>query len=269
MATTKVSVVMPNYNCEKYIWEAIESILNQSFTDFEFIIIDDGSTDSSWEIIQGYASRDERIVAVKNEENLGVTKTRNKLLKLVKTEYVAMSDSDDIAEIEWLKRIYTKISSDEKLWVVWTNFNIIDSKSVVTGERIFPHTNEECKESIWYRNPFWQNTVIIKMNTIKDVWDYDESYKNTEDLNLWVRIWSKYDFYNIQEKLVKYRIHWENTILKQQKLMIQNTLKVRRNAVKLWYNMPLKWKVFYAWTWCMQFVPSKIVLWIFNLIRKS
>lgn len=66
----RVSVIMPNYNCEKYIAEAIESILNQTFTDFEFIIIDDGSTDNSWNIIQEYAKKDDRIIAIKNEKNL-------------------------------------------------------------------------------------------------------------------------------------------------------------------------------------------------------
>ena len=74
----KVSVVMPNYNCENYITESIESILNQSFRDFEFIIIDDASTDNSWGIIQEYAKKDNRIVAVKNEENLKICKTLNK-----------------------------------------------------------------------------------------------------------------------------------------------------------------------------------------------
>lgn len=66
----KVSVLMPNYNCEKYIAQAIESILDQSFTDFEFIIIDDGSTDKSWEIIEEYAKKDPRIVAMRNEKNI-------------------------------------------------------------------------------------------------------------------------------------------------------------------------------------------------------
>jgi glycosyltransferase involved in cell wall biosynthesis len=78
MNPPKVSVLMPNYNCEKYLPEAIESILSQSFTDFEFIIIDDGSTDKSWEIIQKYAEKDERIIAIKNKENLKICKTLNK-----------------------------------------------------------------------------------------------------------------------------------------------------------------------------------------------
>lgn len=93
----KVSVLMPNYNCEKYLPEGIESILNQSFRDFEFIIVDDGSSDRSWEIIQEYAAQDERIIAVKNEENLGISGNRNKLLSLAKGKYIVWQDSDDIS----------------------------------------------------------------------------------------------------------------------------------------------------------------------------
>ena len=84
MKSPKVSVLMPNYNCQAYLPEAIESILNQSFTDFEFIIIDDGSTDRSWEIIQDYANKDKRIVAIKNEKNIGISAGRNKLLEHAK-----------------------------------------------------------------------------------------------------------------------------------------------------------------------------------------
>lgn len=82
--TPKVSVLMPNYNCEKYIAEAIESILNQSFTDFEFIIIDDASTDKSWKIIQEYAKKDARIVALRNIENLKICRTLNKGIEIAK-----------------------------------------------------------------------------------------------------------------------------------------------------------------------------------------
>ncbi len=80
----KVSVLMPNYNCERYITEAIESILNQSFTDFEFIIIDDASIDRSWQIIQEYTKRDKRIVVMRNEENMKICKTLNKGIEIAK-----------------------------------------------------------------------------------------------------------------------------------------------------------------------------------------
>jgi len=264
----KISVVMPNYNCEKYLPEAIESILNQTFTDFEFIIVDDGSTDKSWEIIQEYAKKDDRIIAIKNEKNLKICKTLNKWLELVRWKYIARMDSDDIAEKEWLDKVYNKIISNSELWLVGSNFIIIDKFWKKMWEKQFPETDKECKNAIWFRNPFAHNTIIFRKKCFEDFWWYDEKYLYAEDLELWIRFWQKYKFYNIQENLVRYRVFWWNSILKKQKLMIQNTLKARKKAVKLWYKMSLKWKIFYFWTWFMQFLPPRFVLWLFNKINK-
>ena len=93
----KVSVVMSVHNGSHYLHEAVESILNQTFTDFEFITIDDFSTDSSWEILTKYADQDQRIKLFKNEENLGLTKSLNKGLKLAQGDYIARQDADDVS----------------------------------------------------------------------------------------------------------------------------------------------------------------------------
>lgn len=260
----KVSVLMPNYNCERYITEAIESILNQSFTDFEFIIIDDASIDRSWQIIQEYTKRDKRIVVMRNEENMKICKTLNKGIEIAKWEYIARMDSDDIANDDWLQKVFERISSDKTLWLCWANFNFINSLGEKTWEKKFPQTDKECRDAIWFRNPFAHNTVIIPKRVLEEVWWYDDDFVYAEDLELWIRIWAKYKFFNIQENLVQYRISWENSILKKQRLMIQNTLKARRKALKLWYKIWLKGYIFYLGTWCMKFFPPKIVLWIFN-----
>lgn len=84
MKTPKISVLMPNYNCEKYLREAIESILHQTFADFEFIIIDDASTDNSWEIIHEYTKKDPRIIAIKNAENQRICKTLNRGIEIAR-----------------------------------------------------------------------------------------------------------------------------------------------------------------------------------------
>ena len=93
----KVSVIMPVYNTEKYLPEAISSILNQDFLDFEFIILDDFSTDNSWEIIQEFAKKDERIRVFKNTENKWISFCRNRLVELANTEFLCNQDSDDIS----------------------------------------------------------------------------------------------------------------------------------------------------------------------------
>ena len=97
-----LTVLMPVYNSEKYLAEAIESILSQSYTDFEFLIINDGSTDRSETIIKSY--NDKRIIYIKNKSNLGLIKTLNKGISLVKTKYLARMDSDDKSHPERLKK---------------------------------------------------------------------------------------------------------------------------------------------------------------------
>mgnify|MGYP001335336150 FL=1 len=102
----KVSVVMPVYNTETFVREAIESILNQTFKDFEFIIIDDCSTDRSWDIIEEYSKTDARIIIGRNEKNMGISYTRNKLIELATTNYIASQDSDDISKLYRLEKEY-------------------------------------------------------------------------------------------------------------------------------------------------------------------
>ena len=97
MHQPKVSVVMSAYNGERYLREAVESILNQTFNDFEFIIIDDGSTNSTGQILSSYAAQDPRIVLIRNRENIGLTKSLNKGLALARGEYIARMDADDVS----------------------------------------------------------------------------------------------------------------------------------------------------------------------------
>lgn len=266
MKTPKISVIMPNYNCWKYLAEAIESILNQSFTDFEFIIIDDGSTDDSWEVIQKYAKTDKRIKALRNEKNMHIVYSRNRALQLSNWEYIAFLDSDDSAYPERFQAQldFMELPENSDIGMCGTNIDIINSESVKTWEKKFPETNQQCRDSIWYRNPFGQNTVLIRKECFDKVWLYDDEYRNAEDLDMWIRIGEHYKLYNIQKNLSTYRIFEHNSIMKQQKLMIRSALKARRNAMKLGYKMPLKWVVFYIGTWCMQFFPPKFVLWLFN-----
>ena len=263
----KVSVLMPNYNAWKYISEAIQGILSQTFTDFEFIIIDDCSTDNSWEIIQEFAKKDERIVAMRNDENLKICKTLNKGLELAKWEYIARMDSDDVAMDIWLENVYQKISQNEKIGVCGSNFWIIDSNGKILKEKTFPETEKEAKNAIWLRNPFSHPSVIFRKSCYEEFGWYDDNFLYAEDLELWIRYGQKYEFYNIQKNLVKYRIFGENSILKKQKQMIKNTLLARKKAKKLGYKMNLKARFYYFGTWCMQFLPPKFVLWLFNKLQ--
>ena len=117
---------MPVYNTKQWVWEAIESILNQTFEDFEFIIIDDYSTDGSYEICKEYEKRDKRIKLYRNDKNEWLCYTRNRLISLTSTDYIASQDSDDISKKDRLESEYMFLSKNTKYSVVWWDCEIIN-----------------------------------------------------------------------------------------------------------------------------------------------
>lgn len=130
--TILVSVIMPVFNTKKYLPEAIESILNQSLKDFEFIIVDDFSNDWSYEICEKYAKKDKRIKLYKNKKNMWISFTRNRLIELTTTNYIASQDSDDISELNRLKLEYDFLENNTDYWVVsWNNIIINEESNVI------------------------------------------------------------------------------------------------------------------------------------------
>ncbi len=200
----KVSVIIPTYNCAKYIGEAIDSVLAQTFTDWELIIVDDGSTDNTKEVIAPYL-KDERIRYV-YQENRGVSSARNKGLDLANGEYVAFLDADDV----WFENnLEDKIFAMEKY-----GFDVIFSDYVfeTTNERVIFLQNrlpkdwhkkysDKCLEDNFfalgenfillcfeYFHPIHTNMVVLKRDIFKVFGSFDEGFKIGEDVDMWHRI---------------------------------------------------------------------------------
>ena len=271
MNNPKISVVMPNYNCEAFLPEAIESILNQTFENFEFIIIDDGSTDNSWEIIKKYSQEDSRIIALRNEKNLRICETLNRGIKISKGKYIARMDSDDIALHDWLSTQFQFMedSNNLKIGVCGANFFIINAKGEIVGKKTFPETNQQCREAFWFRNPFGHNTVLIRKECFNEFGFYDENFIYAEDLELWMRFGQKYELHNSQAYLLKYRIFGGNSMLTRQKQMVKSTLKARKKAgCDYGYKISIKGRIFFFLTWLVQFLPPTFVFYVFNFFKK-
>lgn len=201
----KISVVMPVYNGEKYLREAIDSILNQTFTDFEFIIINDASKDRTEEIIMSYA--DDRIVYLKNEQNLGVAGTLNRGLEVAKGEYIARIDADDIAVPE-------RFSKQVKYMDKHSNVGVLGSDIIIFGEGLedreytFSHKKEDAKAGLFFKSSIAHPTVMLRCSILKDnSLKYTEKYNGFEDFALWWNIAKYGDIVVIPECLVKYRQH--------------------------------------------------------------
>lgn len=200
----KVSVVMPAYNAEVYIRKAIDSILSQTFTDFEFIIIDDGSTDATAEIVQHY--KDGRIKFCSNKQNIGVAATLNHGLELSCGEYIARMDADDISLPERFEKQVAYLDEHQDVAVLGTDIELF-SDSGILEKRVVSHESDKIKEELFFSCSLAHPSVMMRRNMIADLGGYDIEYNGMEDYELWIRVAEKHKISALSEILLRYRIH--------------------------------------------------------------
>ena len=199
---TLVSVVMSVYNAEKYLNEAIESILKQTFEDFEFIIINDGSTDSSLKIIKSY--KDDRIVVI-DQENKGLARALNNGIKQSKSDYILRMDADDISLPERIKKQYSFLKKNPDYIAVGSNAIIIDAMGN------YVHTSHQCTSDTKAKEklpvtPFMHSSVMFKKKPFIMAGEYCEDMIKAQDTVLFNRMAKYGKFLNIDDVLIKYRI---------------------------------------------------------------
>ncbi len=223
-----VSVVMPVFNGEKFLKMAIESILNQTYTDFEFVIINDGSTDTSAEIVKSYS--DNRIRFLENEGNKGIFYTRNRLFEEAKGKYIAILDCDDYAEPTRLEKQVNFLDKNNEFGLVGSWITLIDEENTVKGAWNLEYRPERIPAKLLFFNQFAQSSIMMRKQ-FADL-KYREEYPPVEDYDLWVRISYKTRVTNLAESLVKYRIHDQNISHTQAEKAEKNVLKIYKNQLK-------------------------------------
>lgn len=207
----KVSIIIPTHNREAFIREAIDSVLAQSFADWEIIIIDDASTDKTESIVSEYVTKDSRIKYYKNEENLGIARTRNKGLKIAKGIYIAPLDSDDIwMDKEKLKKQVEFLDTNQDYALLGGGIMHIDKESKLVKKVLFPVYDSVIRNIILQFNPFAQSTLLFRKDVALELGGYSTEYKICDDYDLWLRIGIKHKFTNIPQVLSGYRIHGGN-----------------------------------------------------------
>lgn len=224
----KISVLMPVYNGERYVKEAINSILKQTFKDFELIIIDDGSIDGSVEIIKSYCN-DKRIRLIKNEKNLGLKETRNRLVAESKGQYLAMMDCDDVSLPKRFEKQYDFLESNSEYGMVGAWVSIINKNGKSTGEIWkFPSNSDEITASLLFENCFAHSAVIIR----KSIFPEDGyRYNTAEDYDLWARISFNNKICNLKEVLILYRIHQNSDSYRQ--AILTNATQKKDSEIRL------------------------------------
>ncbi|MGL5764479.1 MAG: glycosyltransferase family 2 protein [Sarcina sp.] len=204
--TVKVSVVMSVYNGEKFLKEAIDSILKQTFKDFEFLIINDGSTDKSLEILNSYS--DKRIRMLDNDGNKGLIYSLNRGLKEAKGEYIARMDADDIAMSDRFAKQVEFLDNNKDVNLVGSSIECIFEGLPFVKKLVKATTDYEfIKVKAIFESTFYHPTVMFRKSIIDEYnLVYDERYKHAEDYGLWNNMMLKGKVSNIEEPLLNYRI---------------------------------------------------------------
>lgn len=224
----KITVLMPVYNCALYVGEAIDSILNQTFTDFEFLIIDDASTDETVSIINTYT--DHRINLIEKPKNTGYTNSLNYGLSIARGEYIARMDGDDISLPERFAKQVAFMDLHSKVVVCGTTYSIIDSKVI----KHVPISHEDIKVQLLQKNSFGHPTVMLRKTVLDDnSIIYDTTKEPAEDYDLWVRLLAYGEFYNLSEVLLKYRVHDTQVSVNRAKQKFDNYYKIKKQILKL------------------------------------
>jgi glycosyltransferase involved in cell wall biosynthesis len=196
---------MTVYNAGPFLEPSIRSILGQSFRDFEFLIVDDCSTDGSAERVES-AAKDPRVKAIRSAHNRGQTPCLNSGLGLARGRWIARHDADDLAHPDRLKLQYQAAEQTPEIVLLGTNGRIINEEDKVVGLLDAPLSPEGIAWSAPFLNPFMHTSVMFRADVIRDEFGgYDQSYRIAQDYELWTRVIAKYRCANLPQRLIDYR----------------------------------------------------------------
>lgn len=265
-----ISVIMPVYNAAKYLPLSIKSILNQSFKNYELIIIDDGSTDKSLEIIKKYAKKDNRIIFLKNNLNEKICKTLNRGLEMAKGKYIARMDADDWCYPDRLEKQFKFMELHPEVVISGGAMEVCDIRMKTLGVRNYGLNDKDIRNKIFLYSPFCHATTISRSTVLKFE-KYNEYLYDSEDYDLYFRLGFKGKFANLPDVLYKMRINDKGVSLVRSSRQELLVLFIRVKAVlEYGYPMTLWDKIYFViQILSLYIVPSKVKFFIFNLFRNT
>jgi glycosyltransferase involved in cell wall biosynthesis len=224
MTTVPLSVVMTVFNGASQIGETLDSILAQTFTDFELLINDDGSQDSTWDVLSRYAARDERIRLIRNELNCGITRSMNKLFAMAHGDLITRHDADDISLPDRFARQVMYMEQHAEIGLVSSQVLMIDATGAPLDLKYFTDATEDqtLQAQLLVNNCFCQGSVMFRKRCLEVVGNYDESLDSAEDYDLWLRLAEVTRLARLPEYLYKYRVHAASISSVKRGLQLQN-----------------------------------------------
>jgi Glycosyl transferase family 2 len=197
---------MSVHNGERFLREAVESVLAQTLADIELIVVDDGSTDSTAQILAAYAAQDSRL-AVHRQSNQGSTLAATRAFALARAPLVAILDADDVAMPDRLERQHLFLTEHEKVAVVGGAVNFVDENGSTFAEVQYPRADAAIRESFEVTTPLANSAAMVRRNAYEHVGGYRSIFVMSHDLDMWLRLADSYELANLPEAVVRYRIH--------------------------------------------------------------
>jgi len=220
----KVSIILPTYNRCHFLLQAIESVLNQTFKDFELIIINDGSTDETKEFLK--TIKDRRVVII-NQKNAGLTKSLNKGLKIAKGEFIARIDDDDVwIDSKKLEKQIDFLTTHPEYVLCGGGAIVIDEKGKELFRWLLPETDKKIREKILFQNQIIHSSVVFRK--IPNFF-YSEELKVAQDWEFWLRLGKVGKFYNFQAYFIKQKFHRKSISSKNYLLELKTGIKIIKN----------------------------------------
>jgi glycosyltransferase involved in cell wall biosynthesis len=229
-----ISVILPVFNAEMTIAVAIESILSQSFRDFELILIDDGSKDQTLKVIEPYVGKDSRIVLLKNPQNMRLARSLNRGIEVARGKYLARMDADDYSYPDRLEKQFRYMEAHPEIGVSGGTMEVVDSLDRVTSIRRYFLEDGEIRKNIFYFSPFCHPAIIIRKSVIDKVGGFIHEYNPAEDYELYFRIGKISHFGNLNDTLLRYKILETSMTGKQTWSMEKKSIQIRW----LYFNSP-------------------------------
>ncbi|MCA9397994.1 glycosyltransferase family 2 protein [candidate division WWE3 bacterium] len=268
--TPLVSVLMPAFNAERYISESIESILGQTFKDYELIILNDASTDTTGEVAKKYAKKYPNVHYYENTENQNIAESRNILVSKARGKYIAWQDADDISVPNRLKLQVAYLDSHPKVGIVGGFLEFFDEngkKSI----RKYAEDDDSLRKTIFRYSPVAQPTAMIRAKALRQAGSYGKDLSPAEDIDMSFRIGQAWNFANLSKVTLRYRFHASSNSLKYLKWDELVTIRTRINyALSGRYQLSffdVLYNVIQFST--LLFFPATLRVNLFNRIRNS
>jgi len=264
-----VSVIMPVYNAEKYVQQALKSISNQTYRKFELIIVDDSSTDSTSRILEEFKKKDRRVVLIRNKENVGVTKSLNKAVSTSKGKYIIRMDADDWSYPERIKLQVSLMEKHPDVVVSGSFIEVCDRNLATKYIRKYKLDDTSIREHLFRYSPFAHPATIWRADILKKE-KYNERIHVCQDYELYFRVGLSGKFMNLDRPLLKLRMHDKSVSATQSDYQLKNTVLIRLSAVLLHgYNMTRLDKFYnFVQEIFISLIPVKVRMYLFNILRR-